>query len=67
MNNTKPTISSVKIEGYTFPEEPDYMPLVDEDIRAIFTGKGGYMPTDILLAQAIKELRKLNASKENLK
>lgn len=57
---TKPTISDVKIEGGVFPKQPDYLSFVDEDIRTIFKDKGGYFPSDILNAQLIKELRKLN-------
>jgi hypothetical protein len=42
------------------PEPPDYLSFVDADIAAIFEGKGGYFLNDILMAQIIKELRKLN-------
>lgn len=56
----KPIISNVKIVGSSYPKQPDYLSFVDEDIRAMFKDKGGYFPSDVLSAQLIKELRKLN-------
>ena len=47
------------------PKHPDYLSFVDPDVRALFKGKGGYLLSDILYAQLIKELRKLNKSHES--
>ena len=42
------------------PKHPDYLSFVDGDIAEIFKGKDSYFQNDILMAQIIKELRKLN-------
>lgn len=42
------------------PKHPDYIVFVDPDIAEIFKGKDSYYQSDILMAQIIKELRKLN-------
>lgn len=56
----KPIIdTSIKIVD-SMPPSPDYKSFVDDDIRAMFDGKGGYFLQDILMAQLIKELRRLN-------
>lgn len=60
VTDTTPDFSTVKIVGPTYGVQPDYLPFVDEDIRAMFEGKDGYFPSDILYAQLIKELRRLN-------
>ena len=43
------------------PKHPDYLVFVDPDIAEIFKGKDSYYQSDILMAQIIKELRKVNA------
>jgi len=43
-------------------EQPDYLGFVDADIRKMFEG-GSYFISDVLMAQLIKELRILNASR----
>jgi hypothetical protein len=53
-------MNDTKIVFENIPPQPDYLSFVDEDIAAIFRGKGGYFLNDILMAQIIKELRKLN-------
>ena len=44
-------------------EYPDYLSFVDEDIRQMFEARS-YLQSDILMAQLIKELRKLNEAKK---
>lgn len=61
--NKKPIISDVKVE-YLTPKQPDYLSFVDEDIRAMFEGSEAYYLSDVLNAQLIKELRKLNSKGE---
>jgi len=39
------------------PQPPDFSDLLDDDIKAMFEGKGGYFYHDKLLAQLIKELQ----------
>ena len=43
----------------TIPERPDYLSsdLIDEDVKAVFKGKGGYFTHEILMLQLIKELK----------
>lgn len=43
-------------------QQPDYLSFVDAEIREMFEGKCGYFNSDILTAQLIKELRKLNTT-----
>ena len=57
------TGTTVKLPPWTMPEQPDYMSFVDEDIRQMFEGKS-CLHSDILMAQLIKELRKLNETRK---
>lgn len=59
----KPIIdTSLKIVD-SFPPHPDYLSFVDDDIRAMFGGTS-FFSSDVLMAQLIKELRKLNEVKK---